>query len=271
MFFLSLINIALFITLFFETIRDTFLICWTNDDYSHGILLPFITIYLIWQKLPLLKNPNNSYYKSFFPTLVTIIGLIIFLIGNLTGILYISWFALFISLGGLIFLNLPQNIAREVIAPVLLNFMAKPLPDSLIPKLFFPLQVLAAKVSYFILDLLEVPVHLKGNIIEIPGMQLMVEEACSGLRSLIALFTVAAIVVTSMSLKSFHKLLVLFIAVVTAIFLNICRVAITGVLAHFVSHDAANGFFHTFSGLIVFTLGLLILYSFAGYLDKKSK
>ncbi len=263
------INLILFVGLFYQTIKETAIICWTNDDYSHGIILPLISIYLIKQKFPEIKKCFSKQIFSTFGLFLLIVGLLILLVGTLTDLLYLRWLSLFITLTGLIYLNFSKELAKQITAPLLLNFMAKPLPDSLIPKLFFPLQVLAAKVSYFVLDFLEVPVHLKGNIIEIPGMQLMVEEACSGLRSLIALLTVAAIVVSSLELKSYQKLLLLAFSILIAIVLNIFRVATTGLLAHFVSHSAANGFFHTFSGLIVFTIGLIILYTFANFLTKK--
>lgn len=262
-------NLILFIGLFYQTIKETAIICWTDDDYSHGIILPLISIYLIRQKLPEIKKFFSNQTFSIFGLFLLVTGILILLVGSLTDLLYLRWLSLFITLTGLIYLNFSKDFAKEITAPLLLNFMAKPLPDSLIPKLFFPLQVIAAKVSYFVLDFLEVPVRLKGNIIEIPGMQLMVEEACSGLRSLIALLTVAAIVVSSMELKFYQKLLLLAFSIITAIVLNIFRVATTGLLAHFVSQTAATGFFHTFSGLIVFTVGLIILYTFANFLTKR--
>lgn len=263
------INLLIFLGLYYQTIKETALICWNNDDYSHGIILPLITIYLIKQNLPLIKKENKPEIFSVAGLILLIIGLLILLVGSLTDLLYLRWISLFITLTGLIYLNLSKEVAKQIITPLLLIFMAKPLPDSLIPKLFFPLQVLAAKISYRVLDLLEVPVHLKGNIIEIPGMQLMVEEACSGMRSLIALLTVATIVVSSMELKLLQKLLILALSIIIAIVLNIFRVATTGLLAQFVSHSAASGFFHTFSGLIVFIIGLIILSSFANFLTKQ--
>jgi exosortase len=152
--------------------------------------------------------------------------------------------------------------------PVLLLFMAKPLPDSIVVRLFWPLQVLAARVSKLALELFNVPVYLSGNIIEIPEMRLLVEEACSGMRSVMALLTLSLIVIYFVPLRWYSKLILVAASVVTAIVINVCRVAMTGLLAHFYDPSTATGFFHTFSGMIVFVVGLPVLYGVGLLLTK---
>jgi exosortase len=138
--------------------------------------------------------------------------------------------------------------------------MAKPLPDSVVLRIFWPLQVLAAKISTFVLEALGVPVYLVGNIIEIPQMRLLVEEACSGMRSVISLITVALIVGHLFGMKTLARLILLTASIAIAIFFNVLRVAVTGILAHFYDPAAAQGFFHEFSGMVVFVLGLALVY-----------
>lgn len=268
----ALIPLALLLWLFYPTLRDTALICWENEDYSHGLLLPVIAGYFIhtnWDRIrPRLYDVRAKSAVSISGTLLLVAGMLVFALGEISNLLFIRWFAFFPATVGLMFLLLSPRRAFPFVGPLLLNFMAKPLPDSLIPKLFFPLQVMAARVSAKVLELLNVPVYLKGNIIEIPGMQLMVEEACSGLRSLMALLTVAFIVLYSIELRFFAKLCLVAASVFIAIALNVVRVASTGVLAHFYDPKAATGFFHTFSGLVVFILGLVILFSFGAFLKR---
>jgi len=258
--------------LFWRTIYDTALICWNEEDYSHGLLLPLISGYFLftnWSELKL-KLSMASVRKGGLGigVLILVLGMSLFLLGEVANLLFVRWLAFFIAGVGTMFLLLGIDHALPFLGPFLLNFMAKPLPDSLVPKLFFPLQVMAARVSASVLEFLQVPVYLKGNIIEIPGMQLMVEEACSGLRSLMALITVACIVLYSIELPFLAKLILLGSSVLIAIALNVVRVASTGVLAHFYDPKAATGFFHTFSGLVVFVIGLLILYYLGLLLQK---
>lgn len=263
---LAILLLAYSVFLFFPTLLETAKICWEDEDYSHGLLLPFISGYLLWQRrasLPLNRQRetalSNSGLSLFFASLLLTLGLSLLYLGELSNLHFFRWLGFFPATLGLAQLLFGYRQISPFIGPFLLNFMAKPLPDSLVPKLFFPLQVFSAKVSALCLELFNVPFYLRGNIIEIPGMQLMVEEACSGLRSLMALITVAFIVAYSLELKSLGRVLLILSAVALAIILNTFRVAATGLLAHFVSHESASGFFHTFSGMLVFILGLFIL------------
>jgi len=259
---LTAVPFALLAYLFWPTLRETAEICWTNEDYSHGLLLPFISAYFIHTNWSSIRQRlvGEAPRFSYIGAAALIAGMLTFFLGDIANLLYIRWVAFFAAVSGTLMLLLGTHRALPLAGPVLLNFMAKPLPDSLVPKLFFPLQVFAAKASAKTLEILNVPVYLKGNIIEIPGMQLMVEEACSGLRSLMALLTVAFIVLYSIELPVIAKILLILSSVVIAVALNVVRVASTGVLAHFYDPSAATGFFHTFSGMVVFIVGLIILY-----------
>lgn len=263
--------------LFFKPLLETLKICWEKEDYSHGLLLPFISAYLVHQTLEKQKSAISSSVTSEVPTysffgfLLLGIGLVLHLLGEASSLVFFSWAGFFPALIGFLFLAFGSTPVLPFVGAILLNFMAKPLPDALVPKLFFPLQVFAAKVGAQTLDLLQVPVYLKGNVIEIPGMQLMVEEACSGLRSLMALMTVAVIVLLTVEIPRWAKALTLVLAVAIAITLNVVRVTATGVLAYFFDPRAATGFFHTFSGMVVFLIGLVILYSVGGFIERKTQ
>jgi exosortase len=262
--------VAAVCAVFWKTILETAQICMNNEDYSHGTLLPLISAYFIYQSreriISLLGNPQGRI--SFLGVSLLVAGSGLLFVGSVANILFFRWLGLFPALTGALFLSLGIKRGWAIANPLLINFMAKPLPDSLVPKLFFPLQVLAAKVAAWTLDVLQVPVHLQGNIIEIPGMQLMVEEACSGLRSMMALATVAIIVILNSTLSTGWKIVIFVFSIVAAIVLNIFRVTATGVLSYFYDPSAATGFFHTFSGLVVFIVGLVLLSGFASLLER---
>lgn len=270
---------ALIALMFGSTIAETLRICWESDDYSHGLLLPLISGYFLWTDraviAPIVRGQiirggigeGNSKNTTAFSNILTYsgslllfcLGLATYVIGRVSDLHFILWFSLFPTVVAFLCLALSPQRATPLILPIILNYMAKPIPDALVPKLFFPLQVLAAKISAFLLELLNVPVFLRGNIIEVPGIQLMVEEACSGLRSMMALLTVAVVVIYTVRLPILGKLLLIVISALVAVVLNVIRVAATGILAHFVDPVMATGFFHTFSGLVVFVVGLICL------------
>ena len=253
---------GLLVYLFFPTLKEIALICWTDDDYSHGTLLPFVSLYMLWDQRDVLKNAvkNGGTTSIARGELLLVSGLAAFFVGQVSGISFASWVAFFPTIIAAVYLSCGRDLAWTTAWPVLLLFMAKPLPDSLVVRLFWPLQVLAAKASYGVLDLLGVPVYMMGNIIEIPQMKLLVEEACSGMRSVMALLTLSLVVIYFLPLRLFFKFALVAASILVAVVLNIFRVGLTGILAHFYSPSAATGFFHTFSGLVVFIVGLPVLY-----------
>ena len=263
----TILPLALFFCLallFYPTLRDVAEICWTYEDYSHGLLLPLISAYLLWLRRADIAAraqaaAEETAHISRTGGALFVCGLLVFFVGQAGDSFYASWVAMFPTLIGALLLVFGPKITGTVAGPLLLNFMAKPIPDSLLPKLLNPFQTFAALVSARVLELLHVPVYTMGNVIEIPGMRLLVEQACSGMRSLISLLTVAFIVLCLMNFNRLGQITIIAAAVATAVLLNIVRVALTGILAHFVDPVTATGFFHTFAGMLVFIVGLFIL------------
>lgn len=263
--------------LFFSALSEIALICWNNEDYSHGLLLPLIILYIWWdqkaeisQRLRERRLNENGEFGLFLPLVLLLLGLMLMLLGLSSKLSYFSWIAFFPTTIALVWLIFGKTVFIIFSGPFLLLLMSKPLPDSVVVRIFWPLQVFAAKVGAQTLELLKVPVHLSGNVIEIPGMKLLVEEACSGMRSVMALLTLAFMMIFLMPLNFFGKVLLVVSSLVLALILNIFRVALTGVLAHFYDPAAATGFFHTFSGLIVFVVGLPVIFYTSSLLSKLS-
>lgn len=260
--------------LFWPALKDIARVCWTDDDYSHGLLLPFVALYMIWdrreaigEKLRVATTLGEKEHL-FVAELVLLVGLFGLFIAYASGILFAGWVAFFPAVLATIYLVFGRTAAFCLAPPILLLYMAKPIPDSVVVRLFWPLQVLAAKVSAVVLHALHVPTYIRGNIIEIPQMKLLVEEACSGMRSVMSLLTLALIVIYFVPLRFLSKILLIVAALGVAICLNIVRVAITGILAHFYDPSTATGFFHTFSGLVVFIVALPVLYYIGVLLTK---
>lgn len=276
-----LLLIALLGFMYYPTLSWIIDICWNDNDYSHGLLLPFITFYIVWnlrnERWPAIarkleRDPQRNDLNTVSTSAVTLLvgGLFLFFVGQLSQSAFASWLSLFPVLTGIFYLIFGPMVAPYFVGPMLLNFMAKPLPDSLTISIFWPLQVMAAKISAAVLKLFDVPVYLVGNIIEIPHMRLLVEEACSGMRSVMSLVTVACIIPFLFPLSKLAKFAVLIASILLAVGLNVVRVAATGLLAHFYDPSAAEGFFHEFSGLVVFIVGLAILYSIVSLMTKSA-
>ena len=257
------------LVIFWDTLRRTAVICWNNDNYSHGVLLPFVAAYLLWDRgvpKPMRSMEPSAY--SWTGLTVLLAGLPIALLGQVSEILFVQWFAFFPVMLGAVLLIFGTRLGMHFAPPLLLLFLAKPIPDALSPALFNSFQSFAAHASAIILERLDIPVYLRGNVIELPGLQLLVEEACSGIRSLMTLLTVACVVVLLTNCSKLNAVILGVSAVALSILLNIVRVTVTGILARSYGREAATGFFHSFSGIVVFIAGLLLLYALANFLEK---
>lgn len=138
----------------------------------------------------------------------------------------------------------------------LLLFFAIPLPELVTQALALPLQFKASQLGARLLELRHVPVHLSGNVIRVPGHDLFVTEACSGLRSLTALLSTALLTGAVILRTPFARVLLLLLAIPVAVVINGVRVFVTGFLVYFVSPAFGTGFMHQTEGWLLFLVSL---------------
>jgi exosortase D (VPLPA-CTERM-specific) len=163
---------------------------------------------------------------------------------------------------------------RQLLAwwlPVTLIALALPLPEIVLSSLALPLQTRASQIGAALLESRQVPVVLTGNVLRIPGHDLFVTEACSGLRSLAALLSLGVLLGGLMAKHWITRVAIVAIAIPIAVLLNGVRVFLTGFLVLFVSPSAAEGFSHMTEGWLMFAVafGLLALVTWAAVAIEK--
>jgi exosortase len=173
-----------------------------------------------------------------------------------------------LTLIGLVLLLFGKQVARILAFPLLFLFLMVPLPQSLVNVVAFPLQLIAADAATGILYLLRIPALREGNIIHLATTQLFVEEACSGLRSLMALVTLGVIFAYFFRKTLAERVIIVASAIPIAILVNTFRVALTGVLTHHIGQEAAGGWIHQTEGMFTFAIAMLILLTEAWILQK---
>jgi exosortase len=136
-----------------------------------------------------------------------------------------------------------------------------PVPNLILQQVTFPLQLYAAKLATGLLDLVGVPVLRQGNVIVLASMPLDVAEACSGIRSLLTLVTLAIIYGYLMETRIWVRVLLAISAVPIAVAANSFRIFGTGLLVQYWDPDKAEGFFHSFSGWLIFVVALVLLFA----------
>lgn len=231
---------------------------WLNHaDNSHGILVPLISLYFIWQKRERLRLARIS--SSNWGAIILVTSLSFYLLGFASGTEVVSRSMIVSSLIGLLLFTLGKEVFTVLAFPLLFLVFMVPVPVTVQGTLAFPLQLFATKIAYLFIQALSIPVHQEGNMLYFAETQLEVAAACSGIRS-IAAFTVLSVVFAYLLDKGWVRRIVLLAsAILLALCTNIARITGTGILAHFYGSRVASGFLHEFSGIAVFGLGFVLL------------
>ena len=227
-------------------------------DYSHGFLIAPLALYFAYEKkYELAATPVEG---NWWGLGLMAIGLATLAAGQLGGLLTPLRASYIITMMGIVLLFLGTQIFRVLLFPMAFLFLMVPLPQSVVNVAAFPLQLIAAKWAVAGLHLLGIPVLLEGNIIHLAHSDLFVAEACSGLRSLMALLTLGVVFAHFFRPgKIVQQIILIFSTIPIAVAVNSLRVGLTGVLAHSFGEEAATGFIHEFQGMITFSVAFMVL------------
>jgi exosortase len=236
---------------------------WMHDDnYSHGFFVPLFSAYVLWLRRKRLSAMPAV--PSWQGLLIIVGALATLIVGVLGAELFLSRSSLVLLLAGLIIYFLGWGWFRVVLFPWAFLFLMIPIPQIIFNQITLPLQFLASRLGSWLLALLGVPVLREGNIIHLPVMDLEVVEACSGIRSLVSLVTLAIMYGYFLEPRIWLRIFLALTAVPIAVAANGLRVMGTGLLAQYSSPDKAEGFFHSFAGWVIFLLSLGMLFGLHG-------
>jgi exosortase len=230
---------------------------WENDDYSHGLLVPFVLGYLVYQKWGLIRTWPVQ--RSVWGLLLIVGSQMVHLIGFLGAEYFLQRSSFVVMLAGVILYLWGWRHLWESAFALLLLLLAIPLPTLVFNAVALPLQFIASAWAEQFLRLLHIPVFREGNILALASINLSVAEACSGIRSLMSLITLGVMVAYFLPLRWWLRSLFILSTIPIAIIANALRVGGTGYLAHHYGEEVARGFFHSFSGWLVFVFALVVL------------
>ena len=227
-------------------------------DFSHGFLIPFFALFLIWDRRETLRTTPVSPSWSGIP--LVILSLFVLLVGVFGADLFLSRISFVLLAAGLIWTVAGWEMLRRSKFILFVLLLAIPLPTLIFNQITFPLQLLASQMASALLPLAGVPVLREGNVIQLPVMSLEVAEACSGIRSLLSLFTVAIIYGYFLERTTARRTILALASIPIAIAANVIRIFGTGLCVQYWNPDKAVGFFHEFSGWLMFIVSLICLY-----------
>jgi exosortase len=231
---------------------------WNDPNYSHGFFVPLFSAFVIWQERTRLSALKLQ--PSWSGLLFLGFGLCVLIVGQMGAELFLSRLSFLIVLAGLIVLFLGWSFFRALLLPWGFLLLMIPIPAIVFNQITFPLQLLASKVASTTLPWMGVPVLREGNVIVLPAMALEVAEACSGIRSLMSLTTLAIIYGYLMEQRVSVRVLLAVASVPIAVAANSLRIVGTGLLVQYWDPEKAEGFFHEFSGWLIFVVSLMMLY-----------
>jgi exosortase len=249
---------ACFLWAFGSTLTDLFYVWRTNDQYSHGFLVPAFAAFLLWLRRDKIQG------RAMRPGLIVGVLLLAFALGlRLAGVYWfyvaLDSFAIVPCVAGLCWLMGGWTAFRWAWPSILyLTFMI-PLPYRLSTAMSAPLQSLATTVSTFLMQTIGLPALAEGNVIALNEARLNVVEACSGLRMLMVFVALSAAMALLTRRPLLEKLILLVSAFPIAVVSNILRITATGILHETTNSETANVFFHDLGGWLMMPLGLLFL------------
>lgn len=233
---------------------------WNNNpDYSHGFLVPFLSAYFVWERWGALTTEEKP-APSFWGIGLLAVGLFSLVVGLIGAELYVQRMSLIVVISGLVLLVLGWKYLWLLSLPIGFLIFMIPLPVIVVNTIAFPLQLFAAQTATFCLFSLGIPVFREGNLIMLAHTTLEVAEACSGLRSLLSLLALGTVYGYFSQNVMWKRWLLVILSIPIAIIANAARVSGTGILAHYFGAEAAEGFYHTFEGWLVFVVAFILLF-----------
>ncbi|MEP6945731.1 MAG: exosortase C-terminal domain/associated protein EpsI [Acidobacteriota bacterium] len=250
---------------------------WTDENYSHGLLMPFVIGFILWGEREKLAEASTG-ASVWLGTLLISFALALLAAGTLGAELFTQRISLTIMLAGVAVYFFGQRILSVIAVPIVLLLLAIPIPQIIFNRIAFPLQIWASKIAVWGIRLFDIPVLRNGNVMDIlprgatQTISLEVVEACSGIRSLSTLITLALVLAYFTRRQGddpkfanfsgpdlWRAGLLMLLAVPIAVLTNAARVTGTGILTYYYGRSASEGTPHEVSGLLVYVAALAIL------------
>lgn len=236
---------------------------WRQEEYSHGYLIPVLSLLLAWQKR---RELIENYRGGSWAGLATILlGLVLLAAGDLGSLYIVIHAGIYVSLIGMVLAATGLRGLKVLWAPLVYLLFMFPLPDFFYNTLSLKLQLLSSEGGVWFIRLLGISVFLDGNLIDMGTYKLEVVEACSGLRYLFPLMSFGFIGAYFMRIPLWAKIVLFASTIPLTIAINSFRIAVTGILVESYGPKMAEGFIHHFEGWVIFMSCVLLLF-FEGWL-----
>ncbi len=241
----------------------------SNPNYSHGYLIPFISAWLIYS----LKDEIGRIkpLPSNWGILIIIIACLQLIVAKIGMEYFLQRTSIIMLFLGISLFLYGKDITLKIAIPIIYLIFMIPIPAIVWNKLAFPLQLFASYLTEGVIRLAGMPILREGNVLTLPTITLEVVDACSGIRSLTTMMALSVPFSFFMPSGKIKKIILFLSAIPIAIFVNIIRLTVTAFLSTQYGEQFAQGFLHEFSGMVTFSLGLIMLFCVKFFLTKTIK
>ena len=231
---------------------------WSADEtYSHGFFVPIISLYLVWARRHRLRDLNLG--GSWWGVPVVLAGIGLYFLGELATLYVVLLLSMWVVIVGLLLSAVGPRGVWEIGFPLGYLLTMIPLPDFLYQGLSQQLQLISSALGVGCLQLVGITAFREGNVIDLGPIQLQVVEACSGLRYLFPLASLALLCAYLFKDRMWKRVVLFLSSFPISVFLNGFRIGMIGVLVEFYGLGSAEGFYHLFEGWLLFVVSLVLL------------
>jgi exosortase D (VPLPA-CTERM-specific) len=230
-----------------------------QDEYSHGFFIPGIAAWLLWMRRDALTASLGR--PSWAGLALVLLAIIMHAVGELSAFFLLSQFGFIVALVGMVLSLGGFSLLKVTFVPIVFLAFAIPLPYFIDSVLSWRLQLISSELGVWFIRLMQVPVYLEGNVIDLGQYKLQVVEACSGLRYLYPLLSLGFLAAYFFRAPIWQRAIVLLSTVPITIVMNSFRIGMVGVLVDRWGTEQAEGLLHFFEGWVIFLAcaGLLAL------------
>lgn len=255
---LTALLVMSFAILYSHTILEMAINWMSDDNFSHGFLIPVISGFMIWKQRNKLVNTKMN--PASWGILIVFIAMAMHIVGGISAEVFTMRTSMIVCICGTIIFLFGVQFFTDVMIPIMYLIFMIPIPKIIWNQISFPLQMMAAKSTSSIIQILGIVNLREGNIIHLSNTSLQVVDACSGLRSLTSMLALTAAFSYLSDLKRINKWLLFVSAIPVAIFLNIARLTITAIFSQIFEPEATKRLLHDISGFVILLFGVIIIY-----------
>jgi len=255
---MGVVTYSLLAAIYIPTFYKLFTYGWRQADYSHGPLIILVFLWLMWRERGVFAIASDNRIQPFALS-VLLFGLLLYIFGSIQRTIMLEAFSLIPVLVGTTGFLIGRDALRHIIFTAAFLIFLVPPPLFFIDMITSPLKMMVASTSELLLRFAGYTISRNGVILFIGDYSIVVGDTCSGLRSLISLMAVGAIYAYLQKTSNLKRFILFLSIIPIAIAANIIRFLLLALITYYFGEAAGQGFFHNFSGILIFLMSLLSL------------